>query len=87
MTENDKCGEGSGSGRDEIIVFRYYRNELDAVMAKSVLDSEGIPAIIIKDDAGGMVPGMQFISGVRLMIRASDWERAVEILGEEDAQE
>ena len=59
---------------------------MDAEMARSVLECEGVPAKVLSDDAGGMEPQLQFVRGVRLMIRASDLEKAREILGGEKSQ-
>lgn len=67
---------------DEIVLLMQYPSELDAIFAKTLLDSEGIQAVIFKDDAGGMEPQFQLTQGVRLMVRAEDLERARELIGE-----
>jgi len=45
-----------------------------------LLESEGVPAMVMADDAGGAYPSLQFVRGVRLMVAAEDAYRAREIL-------
>ena len=58
-------------------------NELDAELIKSILDSEGIPAMI-KSEAYGRVLFGQFrgasFGGVQVLVRPEDAERAKAIL-------
>ena len=49
-------------------------------MAAGLLESEGIEAMVMADDASGTFPPLQFIRGVRLMVAAEDEARAKEIL-------
>jgi predicted Fe-Mo cluster-binding NifX family protein len=49
-------------------------------MAAGLLESEGIEAMIMADDAGGTYPMLQFIRGVKLMVAPEDKARAREIL-------
>jgi hypothetical protein len=49
-------------------------------MTAGLLESEGIEAMIMADDAGGTYPMLQFIRGVRLMVYREDEARAKEIL-------
>ncbi|MHB9111854.1 MAG: putative signal transducing protein [Thermoleophilia bacterium] len=71
---------------DEIVLLKRYPSEMDAIFARSVLESESIQSVIFKDDAGGMEPQFQLTQGVRLMIRAEDLERARELIGEIDVR-
>ncbi len=66
----------------ETVVLRSYAHEMEAEIAKSVLESAGIPSFIQRDDAGGMVPSLQFLRGARLIVRREDAEDAAEILDE-----
>lgn len=59
-----------------------FMSDLDAEFARQQLDVEGIPAIVMKDDAGGMLPQFQMVEGVRLMVREEDLERAQALLDE-----
>ena len=65
---------------EKFIVLRTFTNEMFARMASMHLESLGIQTFILKDDAGGAYPSMQFSEGVRLMIDPVDQEKAEEIL-------
>lgn len=65
---------------NDIIVLETFPNRIAAEMAAGVLESEGIEAMILADDAGGAYPMLQFIRGVRLLVAPEDQERAREIL-------
>lgn len=65
---------------DEVAVIRIYSNEMEAIMAKQVLEESGVTAFVFADDAGGMEPQLQRTSGVRLVVSRADAERASEIL-------
>lgn len=39
-------------------VIREYVNEMEALVARSVLEAHHIPAVVLRDDAGGMLPSM-----------------------------
>ncbi len=64
----------------DIAVIKVFSNEIDASMAKQVLEDSGIKAFIFKDDAGGMEPQLQLTSGVRLLISRADAVRAFQII-------
>ncbi len=66
-----------------VVLLKRFPSEVEAEMARSVLECEGVPALVLSDDAGGMEPQLQWIRGVRLMVRESDVSRAREILGED----
>lgn len=65
----------------ELAMLGSYRSETEAIIRKGTLETEGIPAIVMSDDAGGMNPQLQFTQGVRLMVRQEDLERARVLLG------
>lgn len=67
---------------DNIVQLMRYPSEMDAIFVRTMLQSEGIEAMIIKDDAGGMEPQFQLTQGVRVMVRAEDLERARELIAE-----
>ncbi len=67
----------------ETVVVRSYAHEMEAEIAKSVLESAGIPSFIQRDDAGGMMPSLQFLRGARLIVRREDAEDAARILDEQ----
>ena len=62
------------------VVVGDYENEIDAEIAKGHLEASGIPASIIKDDGGGMLPSLQNTEGVQLVVDETQRERAKKIL-------
>jgi hypothetical protein len=68
----------------DLVVIRRFMNEPDAELARAVLQANGVEAVILRDDAGGMLPSMPLISAIRLAVRAEDADTAVEILGAGD---
>jgi predicted Fe-Mo cluster-binding NifX family protein len=65
---------------EDAIVLETFPNRIAAEMAAGLLESEGVQALVVADDAGGAYPSLQFIRGVRLMVAAEDAYRAREIL-------
>lgn len=49
-------------------------------MAQSVLKANNIPAFVIRDNAGGMLPVLQVVYPVRLAVRPGDADLARELL-------
>lgn len=68
--------------RDRIattIVARFhYRHQ--AEMAHGYLKSAGVDSALFIDDAGGMDVGLAFVNPARIVVRASDEERARSVL-------
>jgi Putative prokaryotic signal transducing protein len=67
---------------DEMKVIKVFSNETEAVIAKGLLESEGITALIRKDDVGGMLPSLQQTIGVKLLVNRDDVDKAMNILEE-----
>lgn len=65
---------------EETVVLKVFATEIDAKMAQDVLKDEGITAFVFKDDGGGMEPQLQRTSGVRLVVKPIDAERAHKVL-------
>ncbi len=65
---------------EAMAVIREYANETEAHVARSVLEAYGIPAAVLRDSAGGMLPSMHIIFPVRLAVREADIARALDIL-------
>ena len=65
---------------EETVVLKVFATEIDAKMARDVLNDEGITAFVFKDDGGGMEPHLQRTRGVRLVVKPADAERAHKIL-------
>ena len=65
---------------EEIVVLRVFITEMDAMMARDVLQDAGVASFVVKDDAGGMEPHLQRTNGVSLMVNNADAEHANKIL-------
>ncbi len=63
-----------------MVVIREYVNEMEALVARSVLEAHQIPAVVLRDDAGGMLPTMRLLYPVRLAVRAVEATQALRIL-------
>ena len=61
-------------------VIRTFANEVEAYVAQAVLDANGIDSELIRDDAGGMMPWLQWLHPIKLMVLEADSAAAVEIL-------
>jgi len=61
-------------------VIRTFANEIEAHVAQAVLDANGIDSSLIRDDAGGMMPWLQWLHPIRLVVREADSLEAVELL-------
>ncbi len=72
---------------DEIVVLRTYANDLEARLAATILEANGIPAQVSADTAGGALPSLAVTFPVRLIVRAEDAELARELLDTPVAQE
>ncbi len=70
---------------DDAIVLETFPNRIAAEMAAGLLESEGVEAMVVADDAGGAYPPLQFIRGVRLLVYREDEARAREILRDMEA--
>ena len=65
---------------DDAVVLRKFSTEVEARLAASVLEANGIPAEVRADTAGGTLPSIAVIFPVRLVVRATDADLAREIL-------
>ena len=63
-----------------MVVIRQYFNEMEALVARSVLEAHEVPAVVLRDDAGGMLPAMHLLYPVRLAVRKQDAAEALRIL-------
>ena len=63
-----------------MVIVRDYINEMEALIARSVLEAHGIPAVVLRDDAGGMLPAMHLVYPVRLAVRSADSAHALRLL-------
>ena len=65
---------------ETMMIIRKYSNELEAIVAQTALEANNIAALVLRDDAGGMLPVLHLLYPVRLAVRAIDAARANEIL-------
>jgi hypothetical protein len=68
----------------EFVLVKMFDNRLEADIAKSYLESEGIDVFIRADDAGGMLPTLSSLNGVALFVPEQDFAKARAILTEEE---
>ena len=68
--------------RDGLFVIRTFANELDARLAESVLDANGIESIVVTDDASGWMTYFNLRHPVRLMVKEPDVETALTLLAD-----
>ena len=66
--------------KSHLFTIRRYYSETPAELARMVLEGSGVDARVSTDDCGGMQPFLQASTGVRLIVRSEDMERAEEIL-------
>jgi hypothetical protein len=61
---------------EDLRVVRTYSADHDAELGKSILEANGIDAVIASDEAGGTIPGLALTRGVRLLVDADLLEKA-----------
>jgi hypothetical protein len=66
--------------KENFVPIKTYLNEYAAYIAKSALEAYEIESIILKDDCGGTRPHLQLTTGIQLLVRKEDVERAKEII-------
>ncbi len=65
---------------ESMMIIREYASEMEAILAQSVLKANNIPAVVIRDNAGGMLPVLHMLYPVRLAVRPGDADLARELL-------
>jgi hypothetical protein len=66
-----------------IVTIGSYSTEVEAQIAQAALEANGISSIILRDDAGGMLPSLHILANVKLAVQDEDAEVAREILTSE----
>jgi hypothetical protein len=61
-------------------VIRTFSGEAEAYIAQAALEANGIPSSLIRDDAGGMMPWLQWLHPIRLVVNEADSAGAILIL-------
>ena len=62
--------------REEPVVVQAYHTEVEAEIARAVLNAHGIAALVQRQDAAGLLRAVQ---GVQLIVRREDLEVAREV--------
>lgn len=70
--------------RRSAVVVESFSDKSFAEAAADLLAGEGIDAFIVADDAGGLLPNLDFARGVRVLVAPEDLERAAAILAPVD---
>lgn len=65
---------------ENAVIAETYPNAETAEAAVSLLQSEGIEAIVRADDAGGELPNLDLARGARVFVSRENLERARELL-------
>ena len=65
----------------DLVTIAHFNTVIEADMAKSQLDAEGILAFVVNAGAVGVMPYLGPSGGVRLQVAEDDAERAREVLG------
>ena len=65
---------------ESMMIIREYASEMEAIMAQNVLEANNIPCLMIRDDAGGMLPVLHVLYPVRLAVSPGDADLARELL-------
>ena len=65
----------------DLVTLRTYRNPVDAEVAKTKLESAGIPAHLIDENLAAIYSGV--VGGVRVQVAQSDLELARQVLRED----
>jgi hypothetical protein len=61
-------------------VIRTFTGETEAYIAQAALEANGIDSTLLRDDAGGMMPWLQWLHPIRLVVAEEDSAAAIEIL-------
>jgi hypothetical protein len=63
-----------------LIPVRVFSTEMEALVARSALNSFGIESFLSSDDCGGQRPHWTLANGIRLMVRPEDANAANDVL-------
>jgi hypothetical protein len=65
-----------------LYVIKTFANDVDAALAEAVLDANGIEAIVVSDNAYGMAPFLNALHPIRIMVKQSDVDSALALIGD-----
>jgi hypothetical protein len=61
-------------------VIRTFSGEIEAQIAQAALEANGIESMLLRDDAGGMMPWLRWLHPLRLVVSEADSAEALQIL-------
>jgi hypothetical protein len=61
---------------EQVKLLKTFNSRIDAELAKSLLESNGIKTMVSADDVGGMYPAASVYWGVKLFVNEKDFEIA-----------
>jgi hypothetical protein len=64
----------------QLVTVEVFRHRHEAEVARAMLASAGVVAMVVADDEGGLNPGFYAAYGVRLVVREVDLEDAEALL-------
>jgi hypothetical protein len=64
----------------KLVIVKTYKSRMEAEIAKGLLESNGIPAHVSVDDAGGMYPPFNFGGGAKILVPEKFKEKAAKLL-------
>lgn len=71
----------NGSGQSMLVVLRTFSDNVEAYIAKGVLESNGIVCILNDEIMSSVYPlTLTSIGGIKLLVRREDLDKAEEIL-------
>lgn len=56
----------------ELVVIRTYPDQISALLARATLMAHDIGVLLLRDDAGGMLPSLAILSEFRLAVPRDD---------------
>ena len=71
---------------DDPTILRTFTDRTEAEIVRAMLEAEGIPAMVVADDAGDTVPPLDLATGVQVVVAGADFERAQAVLDEPAAE-
>ena len=74
-----QCGNEAGAESEELVTIQSFRELPEAMLAKGMLDSAGIPCVVVDENIGRML-GSGAVAGIRLQVNRPDAKAAVELL-------
>ena len=72
---------------EDLRAVRTYPADYEAELGKSILEANGIRAVIASDEAGGTLPGLALTQGVRLLVDVEDLEKAETVFKDLEASQ